>query len=127
MCNLERYKLWDCNPEYFTEEARLGFSVFNGINEGVDALHIKNHVRNIYIYPKVIEKLRSTFDHPNTEAAEQTFVWLECFTRVLNSMNRRKHHFFLCLFLKHKFLIYVFILFNCWPLTLKLTLTLTIH
>jgi len=76
MCNLERYKLQDCNPEDFTKEARLGFSVFNRINEEVDALHIKNHVSDICRdeYPKIIEKLRSTFDHPNTEAAEQTFL-----------------------------------------------------
>ena len=29
MCNLERLKLWDCNPKDFRKEARLGFSVFN--------------------------------------------------------------------------------------------------
>ena len=85
MCNLERLKLWDCNPEDFTKEARLGFSVFNRINKGVDALHIKNHVRDVCRdeYPQVIEKLRSTFVDPNTEAAEQTFVLLGRFKRVL--------------------------------------------
>jgi len=97
MCNLERLKLWDCNPKDFTKEARLGFSVFNRINKGVDALHIKNHVRVECRneYPKVIENLRSTFERPNTEAAEQTFVWLGRFKRLLNSMSKRKHHFFL--------------------------------
>jgi len=97
MCNLERLKLWDCNPKDFTKEARLGFSVFNRINKGFDGLHIKNHVRVECRneYPKVIENLRSTFERPNTEAAEQTFVWLGPFKRVLNSMSRRKQHFFL--------------------------------
>ena len=67
MCNLERLKLWDCNPEDFTKEARLGFSVFNR-NKGVDALHIKNHVRDVCRdeYPKVIEKLSFRQKPPKT-------------------------------------------------------------
>ena len=87
MCNLEGLKLWDCNPKDFTKEARLGFSVFNRINKGVDVLDIKNDVRVECRneYPKVIENLRSTFERPNTEAAEQTLVCLERFKRVLNS------------------------------------------
>ncbi len=36
-----------------------------------------------------------TGGNPNTEAAEQTFVWLGRFKRLLNSMSKRKHHFFL--------------------------------
>ena len=60
----------------------MGFSVFNRINKEVDALHIKNDVRVECRneYPKVIENLRSTFERPNTEAAEQTFVSKECLT-----------------------------------------------
>ena len=46
-------------------------------------------------YLKVVQQLRETFDHPNTESAEQTFIWLGKFKKILNSMNKRHHHFFL--------------------------------
>ena len=63
----------------------------------MDALHIKNHVRSQCRkeYPKVIENLRDTFARPNTESAEQTFVWLGKFKRILSSMDKRHHLFFL--------------------------------
>ena len=41
MCNLERLKLWDVDKSKLTPKANLGLSVFNAINKGVDALHIK--------------------------------------------------------------------------------------
>ena len=69
---------------------------FNRINKGVDGLHIKNHVRHSCRneYPKVIQDLRNKFSSPNTEAAEQTFLWLGKFKKIINSMDKRKHHFF---------------------------------
>ena len=96
MCNLERLKLWSSDKRKLTSEARLGISIFNRINKGVDALHIKNHVRHTCRneYPKVIEKLRETFKNPNTEAAEQTFIWLGKYKKILNTMDKHKHHFF---------------------------------
>ena len=45
-CNLERLKLWDCDKRTLSQEARLGISIFNRIDKGVDGLHIKNHVRH---------------------------------------------------------------------------------
>ena len=96
-CNLERLKLWDCDKRTLNQEARLGISIFNRINKGVDGLHIKNHVRHSCRneYPKVIQDLRNKFSRPNTEAAEQTFLWLGKFKKIINSMDKRKHHFFL--------------------------------
>ena len=96
MCNLERMKLWTSDKRKLTSQARLGISIFNRVNKGVDALHIKNHVRHTCRneYPKVIEKLRETFKNPNTEAAEQTFIWLGKYKKILNTMDKRKHHFF---------------------------------
>ena len=48
----------------------------------------QNHVRAECreTYPEVIKDLRSTFRKPNTESAEQTFVWLGimCNTYLLN-------------------------------------------
>ena len=39
------FKLWDVDTSKFTAPAKLGWSVFNRINTGVDALHIANHSR----------------------------------------------------------------------------------
>ena len=65
--------------------------------KGVDALHMANHVRESCKreYPKVIKEVRENFDSPNTEAAEQTFVWLGKFKKIYNNMNKRHHFFFL--------------------------------
>ena len=104
MCNLERLKLWSCSNKDFSTEARLGVAIFNRINKGVDALHIKNHVRHSCKteYPKIIQQLRNTFEKPNTEAAEQTFIWLGKFKKILNSMSKRKHHFYLHCLVKER-------------------------
>ena len=53
-------------------------------------------------YPKVIEDLRQTFKYSNTEAAEQTFVWLGKFKKILNGMDKRRHHFFLHCLVKER-------------------------
>ena len=89
-------KLWTSDKRKLTSQARLGISIFNRVNKGVDALHIKNHVRHKCRneYPKVIKKLRETFKNPNTEAAEQTFIWLGKYKKILNTMDKRKHQFF---------------------------------
>ena len=65
--------------------------------KGVDALHIANHNREECKknYPEVITELRSLFENPNTESAEQIFVWLGKYKNILNSMTKRKHMFFL--------------------------------
>ena len=41
------------------------------------------------------QQCRILYKKPNTESAEQTFVWLGKFKRILNSMNKKKHMFFL--------------------------------
>ena len=48
------------------------------IQIGVHALHIKNHCRKECKenYPQVIQELRELYEKPNTESAEQTFIWL---------------------------------------------------
>ena len=95
-CNLEHLNLWKADASNLSGDAQLGIAVFNAIDKGVDALHIKNHVRDEcrQNYPAVIEKLRSTFLKPNTESAEQTFVWLGKFKKILSSMDKRHHLFF---------------------------------
>ena len=97
MCNLERMKLWQVDKSKLTPNANLGLSVFIAINKGVDALHISYHVRKEcqQNYPEVIKELRSLYLKPNTESAEQTFIWLGKFKKILSNMNKRKHLFFL--------------------------------
>ena len=41
------------------------------------------------------QQCRILYKKPNTESAEQTFVWLGKFKKILNSMNKKKHMFFL--------------------------------
>ena len=107
--------------DQLTPDAKLGLAVFNSISKGVDALHIKvyklnflnliksiffiwNHVRDKCRkdYPVIIDNLRKTFPHPNTESAEQTFVWLGKLKKILNSMSKRKLHFFLHCLIKER-------------------------
>ena len=104
MCNIEKLKLWQADNSKLNSETKLGFSIFKRINRGVDALHIKNHVREKCKkdYPLVILKLREQFKNPNTESAEQTFVWLGKFKRILNSMSKRNHHFYLHCLIKER-------------------------
>ena len=73
--------------------------LLKSVNKIVDALHIKNHIQtschtdlhpdNIYdMYPE----LRGT---RNTQAAEQTFVWLGRFKKIVSSMTKIHHLFYL--------------------------------
>ena len=96
-CNLERLNLWNVDSDKLSPHANLGISVFNSIKKGVDALHIKNHVRKECRenYPEIVKELRENFVKPNTESAEQTFVWLSKFKKILNYMSKRKHLFYL--------------------------------
>ena len=74
-------------------------NMWSRINKIVDGLHIKNHVDphchtdlhpdNIYdMYPE-LEGTR------NTQAAEQTFVWLGRFKKIVCSMPKVHHLFYL--------------------------------
>ena len=65
------------------------------ITKIIDSLHFRNHVdpkcRELYNPEKVKEK------HPtyNTMAAEQTFVWLSRYKRILSATNKHHHCFML--------------------------------
>ena len=102
MCNIQRLKLWTSSE--FNQESKLGVAVFNKANKGVDALHIANHVRDNckQQYPLVINSYREKFSQGNTQSAEQTFCWLGKFKKILNSMNKRHHHFYLHCLVKER-------------------------
>ena len=68
--------------------------------KGVDALLMANHVRESCKreYPKVIKEVRENFDSPNTEAAEQTFVWLGKFKKNIEQYEQTTPFFLPSLF-----------------------------
>ena len=76
------------------------------INKTIDSLHIRNHVDprcQTDYHPKNIEEmypeLKST---KNTQAAEQTFVWLGRYKKILSSMHKTHHLFFLHRIITHR-------------------------
>ena len=78
MCNLESLKIWDCDRNGLSLEARLGMSIFKRINKGVDGLHIRNHVRhsckNEYLC--VIQKLEKHSQVQTQSFSRANFLWL---------------------------------------------------
>lgn len=65
------------------------------ITKIIDSLHIRNHKdpRCIARYdPKVVKERRPKL---NTMAAEQTFVWASRFKKIICSMGKNHHLFFL--------------------------------
>lgn len=80
-----------------SSDTRLGINIFNRSQKGVDALHLKNHVRKKCQedFPQVLNKLRQKFPNPNTEVAEQTFSWLGKFKKLFNKLDKTRHLFML--------------------------------
>lgn len=72
------------------------------VRKTIDSLHIKNHksarCQELY-HPDNIQK-----DHPlyNLMCAEQTFVWLSRYKRIMCSMTKTHHLFFLHRMIVHR-------------------------
>ena len=70
-------------------------SIWKDINKIIDSLHIKNHVdkrcREVY-NPQTLKEDNPTF---NTMVCEQTFAWLSRYKKIVSSMPKTHHHFFL--------------------------------
>ena len=91
MCNLEKIK---------AAKAPLPFpppldKLWLNLNKVIDVFHFANHVS-----PECREKFspaKLKKEHPdyNTQAGEQTFVWIHRFSHILCSMNRTHHLFYL--------------------------------
>uniref|UniRef100_A0A1X7SE34 Uncharacterized protein n=1 Tax=Amphimedon queenslandica TaxID=400682 RepID=A0A1X7SE34_AMPQE len=69
--------------------------IWKDINKIIDSLHMKNHVdpkcKELYDPERLKEK------HPdlNTMACEQTFAWLSRYKKIVCSMPKVHHHFYL--------------------------------
>ena len=95
MCNLD--KIAACQSELPLPEPynKMWFD----INKVIDGLHLRNHKGEdcqTKYHPKKIAETHPELDGTsNTMAAEQTFVWLGRFKKVLSSMPKVHHMFFL--------------------------------
>lgn len=69
------------------------------INKIIDGLHIKNHsdpdCQNNLHPNKVEEMYPELKGSKNTQAAEQTFIWLGRYKKILTSMPKTHHLFFI--------------------------------
>jgi hypothetical protein len=69
------------------------------INKIIDSLHLKNHVDpkcQTDLNPdKMLKMFPELENTKNTQAAEQTFVWLGRFKKIMSSMPKTHHLFYL--------------------------------
>lgn len=74
-------------------------NMWNAINKCVDGMHIKNHVENncwTRLHPdKIYDMHPDLRGKRNTQAAEQTFVWLARFKKIVCSMPKDHHLFYI--------------------------------
>ena len=61
----------------------------------IDSLHIANHKDTQCKELYNPEKLKSEHPEMNTMCCEQTFAWLSRYKRILSSMPKTHHHFYL--------------------------------
>lgn len=61
----------------------------------IDTFHHKNHVDPECKVKYSPDKIKVAYPHYNTEAGEQTFVWVARFKHILCSMNKIHHLFYL--------------------------------
>ena len=61
----------------------------------IDSLHIRNHKRKECHIDYNPVKLKNEHPSYNTMSCEQTFTWLGRFKKILASMGKCHHHFFL--------------------------------
>ncbi len=76
--------------------------MWSSINKVIDSLHIRNHkdAKCKENYDPI--KLKEQLPGMNTMAAEQTFVWLARFKKILCSMPKTHHLFFLHRIVVHR-------------------------
>ena len=69
------------------------------ITKVIDSFHIRNHVQDkcqTRLHPKLVGDLYPELrDTKNTQAAEQTFVWLGRYKKIVASMPKTHHLFYI--------------------------------
>ena len=69
--------------------------LWKDISKIIDSLHIRNHVDSKCKELYDPGKLKSKFPDVNTMACEQTFAWLSRYKKIVCSMPKVHHHFYL--------------------------------
>ena len=69
--------------------------VWLDITKIIDSLHIGNHRDGRCREQYSPEQLKKEHPHMNTMCCEQTFAWLSRYKRILSSMPKTHHHFYL--------------------------------
>ena len=81
-------------------------SMWTSITKVIDTLHIRNHVNPTCqreLHPDKIGLVHPDLkDTKNTQAAEQTFIWLGRFKKIVCSMSRTHHLFYIHRMVKHR-------------------------
>ena len=91
MCQLLRYKAGKADLPLPAPYNKM----WRSINFIIDAMHVRNHVQEeckVKLHPTMNPELKN---HRNTQAAEQTFVWLGRYKKILGSMPKTHHLFYL--------------------------------
>lgn len=91
MCNLAKLKVAQELLPFSPPLDRLWLD----IKKIIDVFHIKNHISQDCL--SKFSPVEFKQDHPtfNTQAGEQTFVWVHRFNHILCSMNKVHHLFYL--------------------------------
>ncbi len=90
ICNVDRLKI---ARKQLPLPAPLN-TVWLELNKVIDSFHLPNYKQPCHVKYSPVS-LKEKFPHANTEAGEQTFVWLGRFKRIVCSMNKVHHLFYM--------------------------------
>ena len=91
MCNLAKLKAAKVPLPFPPPLDKLWLDV----EKVIDVFHFKNHISADCQKNFSPTKLKEKYPHFNTQAGEQTFVWVHRFSHILCSMNKTHHLFYL--------------------------------
>ena len=91
MCNLDRMKVAQQPLPFPSPFDKLWLNVVKII----DVFHFRNHTSEKCHTKYNPTKIKADNPHFNTQAGEQTFVWVARFKHILCSMNKTHHLFYL--------------------------------
>ena len=98
MCNLDRLKLLKSKLPLDGPLSDLWLD----INKVIDPLHLPNHKRPECKELYNPDTLADTHPEANLMVCEQVFCWLGRYKKILNSMPKAHHHFFLHRLIKRR-------------------------
>jgi len=91
MCNLDRLKA-SCSPVPLQSPLD---QLWINVNKVIDVFHFSNHIRPLCRQKYSPEAVKRAHPNWNTQAGEQTFVWLSRFKHSVCSMPKFDHLFYI--------------------------------